>query len=279
MAAEDGGGVMIEFSSAANIANTQFSNTRTQLLEQNSVAINAGTSSNLLATDQRGLSRVVGAAVDIGAVELTSDELPAFLPPAVPAPASGVAASNEQAERPVAERFRDPTLSAQSTSWIALTKDDDDSDNRTISQLERAFGRSFEDYWDIPLKVSPNFDDVQSILRRAQEEYQVNSAIIYAVFLPKQIGLNTGENAIYVEPTPAPDDLLHLALVMPEGELVRYQLPVTRKEATRQVNLLQTTISDPEDTVGYKPLTQQLYRWLLALLEEDLKEQNIQNLM
>ena len=258
--------------------------TRTQLLEQDSMAINAGINNNLPTTDQRGLSRVAGDAVDIGAVELTNAELPDFVLPVPPNPQpSGGSSAGIEAERTNqfdGSGLLDPTLAAEGLGWIAIAGNDDaDDDNRTISQLERAFGRSFEDYWDLPLEGAVNFNDVQGILRRAQEEYKVNSAIIYAIFLPEQIGLNTGENAIYVESTAAPDDLLHLALVMPEGELVRYQLPVTREEATRQVSLLRSTISDPEDMASYRPLTKQLYRWLLAPLEEDLEEQGIQNLM
>ena len=240
--------------------------TRTQLLSPDSVAIDAGANANLPGTDQRGLSRMAGTSVDIGAVELTGAERANFVPPPPVPPNPKLA-------------FLDPSLTAQSQEWVAIATEDEDADNRTISQLERTFGRSFEDYWDLPLRTPANFEDVQSVLKRAQEEYKVNSAIIYAMFLPEQIGLDTGEDTVYVEPTAAPDDLLHLALVMPEGELVRYQLQVTREQATRQVDLLRSTIADPADTASYKPLTQQLYRWLLAPLEEDLERQGIQNLM
>ena len=59
----------------------------------------------------------------------------------------------------------------------------------------------------------------------------------------------------------------------------RYQLPVTRQEANRQVRLFRTTVSDPDDAFGYRPLAHQLYHWLLAPLEQDLAAQGIQNLM
>ena len=250
--------------------------TRTQLLGQNSVAINAGINNSLPVTDQRGLSRVVGAAVDIGAVELTAIERLALMIPEVP-PELELPAVKVPASR----RFFDPTLVAEGSGWIAIAGEKEaNADNRTISQLERTLGRGFEDYWDLPLRRIRDFDDVQHILRRAQEEYKVNSAIVYAVFLPQQTGLSASENnLLYVEPTPAPDDLLHLALVMPAGELVRYQLPVTREQAALQTRLLRNAVSDPEDEFGYWPLTQQLYRWLLAPLEQDLKRQEIQNLM
>ena len=251
---------------------------RTQLLKPGSLAINAGINDNLPLLDQRGLSRVSGDAVDIGAVELTEAELLDALP-VVPL-SSEPSVDEPESEGSVEDRLLDPALTGEFNDWILLSRGEDgDADNRTINRLERAFARRFEEYWDLPLKTSPDFDRVQSVLRRSQEEYKVNSAIIYAIFLPEQDGLSRGQTIVEVEPTPAPDDLLHLALVMPEGELVRYQLQVTREQAARQVGLLRSTISDPEDTVGYRPLTQQLYRWLLAPLEEDLERQGIQNLM
>ena len=269
--------------------------TRTQLIAQDSFAVEAGADDGSLALDQRGLSRVVGTAIDIGAVEI-ADPMPRLPePPEVPETPE-VPEIPEVPETPDDSNFltaldggsrlldtddvSSRAIASLNNNWVALLSDSiPDADNRTVSRLEQNFGRSFEDYWDLPLDTSMDFDGVQSILRRAQEEYKVNSAIIYAVFLPEQIGLNTGEDRLYVEPTPAPDDLLHLALVMPEGELVRYQLPVTRERATRQVSLLRIAAGDPEDSFGYQPLTQQLYRWLLAPLEKDLETQGIQNLM
>ncbi|MEO1622261.1 MAG: CHAT domain-containing protein, partial [Cyanobacteria bacterium J06632_3] len=43
--------------------------------------------------------------------------------------------------------------------------------------------------------------------------------------------------------------------------------------------LLRSMVSDAYDPVGYRSLTQQLYQWLLAPLEEDLAAQNVHNLM
>ena len=269
--------------------------TRTQLIASDSLAVEAGADNGSLAFDQRGLSRVVGTAIDIGAVEI-ADPMPRLPePPEVPETPS-VPENPEVPENPddsnllitldggsrllETDGVSGRAIASLDNNWTALSNNSEpNADNETVSRLERTFGRSFEDYWDLPLGNSMDFDGVQSILRRAQEEYKVNSAIIYAVFLPEQIGLNTGEDKLYVEPAPAPDDLLHLALVMPEGELVRYQLPVTRERATRQVSLLRSAVGDPEDLFGYQPLTQQLYRWLLAPLEKDLETQGIQNLM
>ena len=51
--------------------------TRTHLLQSDSPAINAASPDQTLGMDQRGLARVVGAAMDIGAVEVTAGEVSA----------------------------------------------------------------------------------------------------------------------------------------------------------------------------------------------------------
>lgn len=156
----------------------------------------------------------------------------------------------------------------------------ENSDDAEIREIEKIFGQSFEDYWDLPDGKDLSFREVQTILRRAQDEYQVNSAVVYAMFVPDDEAEAVAEtNILQTAFAPSGDDLLQLLLVMPEGKLERYQLPVTRREANRQVRLFRSNVSDIEDSFGYRPLAQQLYQWLLAPLEEDLAAQGIQNLL
>ncbi|MEO0885770.1 MAG: CHAT domain-containing protein, partial [Cyanobacteria bacterium J06648_10] len=242
--------------------------TRTHLLLSDSLAINTGGTTNLPTFDQRGSARVTGSAVDIGAVELTAAESPAL--------SAGEAIASQLGSL-------DPTLSATTFGDLDLllanrTDYDLDASNRAIRRVERSFSQGFEDYWDLSAGPDMTFDEVQGILRRAQEEYKVNSAVIYAMFVPEEPE-ETGSSILRIEPTPADDDLLNLAVVLPEGELVSYELPVTRQEAIRQVRYFRSAVSDPEDARSYQPLSQQMYQWLLAPIEKDLAAQNIQNLM
>ena len=171
-----------------------------------------------------------------------------------------------------------------------------ESDNRTIQRLEQTFGQSFEEFWDLSLGPDLSFNEVQAILQQAKDEYAVSSAVIYATFAPKQAtepisgDANEGADAeqspdpiedsiLSIESEPAEDDLLNLALVMPEGELVEYELPFTREQVNRQVRLFRSTVSDPVDEFSYLPLSQRVYQWLLAPLEDDLAAQGIDNLM
>ncbi|MEO1446071.1 MAG: CHAT domain-containing protein, partial [Cyanobacteria bacterium J06635_11] len=149
----------------------------------------------------------------------------------------------------------------------------------SVRRLEQSFGQGFEDYWDLSQGQDLSFDSVQAILRRAQAEYEVNSAVIYAAFVPEEDAQAEVSSVLQVDSEPSGDDRLHLSVVLPEGELVRYELPVTRREAERQVRMLRSTTADPEDNFSYQPLSQQLYQWLLEPLEADLAAQGIQNLM
>ncbi|MEO1791011.1 MAG: CHAT domain-containing protein [Cyanobacteria bacterium J06629_19] len=250
--------------------------TKTHLLLANSPAIDTGSTMGSLAVDQRGAVRFSGSAVDIGAVELSEIETPDIEIPDIEIPEG-------ESEIPH-ESFPQPTLSTTAFSELDLllsvrTRHELDDAEVSIQQLERTFSQGFEDYWDLSAGPDLTFSEVQAVLRRAQEEYKVNSAVIYAIFAPEDPDEADSDTVLQVDPTPADDDLLNLSVVLPEGELVSYQLPVTRKEAARQVRYFRSTVSDLEDASGYRPLAQQLYQWLLAPLEEELAAQNVQNLM
>ena len=318
--------------------------TRTHLLRSESAAINAGTSVLLPATDQRGFARAAGAAVDIGAVEMTAGELPADVfnaiapnvptdptpvdppvdptpvdppidPPVDPTPTDPTPTDptptdptpTDPAPTPSVVSPEEPNLEENNPSdpngfstlvplptdikesemavLHAKKQDESNADDVAVRKLEQTFGQSFEDYWDLSLGPDLSFSEVQAILRRANEEYQVNSAVIYASFAPEETAeateqeTDSQEDVLTVEPEPLDSDLLNLSLVMPEGELVSYQLPYTRQEVTQQVRLFRSTVSDPADDFSYQPFSQRVYQWLLAPLEDDLAAQGIQNLM
>jgi len=316
--------------------------TRTHLLQSDSPAINAASPDQTLGMDQRGLARVVGAAMDIGAVEVTAGEvsadiLAAIAPnqPPTATPGSSVPNSNpsetstqpiiETSTQPIIETSNQPVIETSEHSPVTVssalsdlllqqisaaeaaetldieqnieqsfqpqTTFEESADNTAIRQLEQTFSQSFADYWDLSLGPDLTFDEVQAILRRAQSEYTVNSAVIYAMFASSDSDASDSEDSassqsdilqsdiLQIEAQPSPSDLLNLSLVMPDGELVSYELPVTRQEVTQQISLFRTMVSDPEDSFGYRPLAQQLYQWLLEPLEDVLAAQNIQNLM
>ncbi|MEL6815908.1 MAG: CHAT domain-containing protein, partial [Cyanobacteria bacterium J06598_3] len=272
--------------------------TKTHAPLVNSVALDAGSNVNSPAVDQRGGLRFAGSAVDIGAVELTAVELLAP-PPIEISTAETPTAETPITETPIAETpigdvvqstLLNPNPTSLSTDedleagvLTEFDRQDPVDNNVAIRRLERNFGQSFEDYWNLDAKADLSFDQVQAVLQRAQDEYAVNSAVVYAMFESaedREDDLEKADNEILnFDSASSGEDLLSLSVVMPAGELVRYESSITRREAERQVRMLRATVADPEDNFGYTPLTQQLYQWLLAPLEEDLAEQGIQNLM
>ena len=324
--------------------------TETYLLSANSVAVNAGASSRLPTTDQRGFIRVAGAAVDIGAVEMAASELPpdvfnaiapnlpiipptptptptpptppevippevippeVVLPEVVPPEVTPTIPALTLADPPVVVTPSSPnpsdsvpTLSTNLLSSLSLdfpspaeideaaivvlpevSRSEQTIDNKTVQKLEQTFGQSFEEYWDLSLGPDLSFDEVQAILRQAKADYGVSSAVIYAAFTPieeaeaDENNSTRNQRVLDISPEASDDDPLKLSLVMPEGELVSYQLPYTRKQVTRQAMLFRSMASDPVDDFSYQPFAYRVYEWLLAPLEEDLAKQGIQNLM
>ncbi|MEO0647125.1 MAG: CHAT domain-containing protein, partial [Cyanobacteria bacterium J06650_10] len=251
--------------------------TRTHLPLSDSLAIDMGSNLDLPDTDQRGLARQLGQAVDIGAVELSATDMATIsVSEAIESPIESLL------ESPI--ESLDPTLTSTSFSELDTllarrTEHNLESADIAIQRLEQSMSQGFEDYWDLSAGPELTFSEVQAILRRAQEEYTVNSAVVYAIFAPESPDTENSDTILQVDPTPDNEDLLNISVVLPEGELVSYELPVTRQEVSRQVRYFRSAVSDPEDERGYRPLAQQLYQWLLAPLEQELAAQNIQNLM
>ncbi|MGD1899300.1 MAG: CHAT domain-containing protein [Phormidesmis sp.] len=253
--------------------------TNTHLPLAGSIAIDAGSNASSYTVDQRGFIRLFGSATDIGAVEVEGAAPLLELPDSATIPFSVVRPSGPIFDSGLTSS-RSNSASDSSTSGDARQNFDTEDANRFIRYLEQNFSQDFEDYWNLSAGPDLTFSEVQMILRRAQEEYQVNSAVVYAMFVPEEPREEKEQSAILqIESPPADSDLLTLSLVLPDGELVNYQLPVTRKEAVRQMRYFRSAVSDPADPASYRPLARQLYQWLLAPLEIDLASQNINNLM
>ena len=155
-------------------------------------------------------------------------------------------------------------------------------DEEAFQYLEDSFSKDYEDYWQLPETAPVTLPSIQYILNQANQEYQTESAIIYATFVPQA---STDENAIerFVLPrtqhTPSPDDQLLLLLVPANGEPVQELINVSRTELTQQAKLFRLATSDPEDSLSYKALARQMNDWLLAPLQEDLAANNIDHVM
>lgn len=129
-----------------------------------------------------------------------------------------------------------------------------------ISQLDEAFQQEFEEYLGEKIpheKVT--VQGIRTVLKTINSETGTNPVVIYAVTMPEQ---------------------LELVLVMPEGLPIRKVVPQA-KAAILQQTLIQfrKALINVEDSEAYLVPAQQLYQWLIAPFESDLKALGIDTLI
>ncbi|MDY7012956.1 MAG: CHAT domain-containing protein, partial [Cyanobacteriota bacterium] len=96
----------------------------------------------------------------------------------------------------------------------------------------------------------------------------VRPALIYAVFAPSAIS-ETAEVT----------NELELILVTPTGRPIRRRMGKTREEVLKVATDFRTTVSNPQRRTAYLAPSQQMYRWIVAPLEEDIQALGINNLV
>jgi len=129
----------------------------------------------------------------------------------------------------------------------------------------------------------------RELLNHAEVAHKVKSAVVYAFFVP-QSNASDGHFGLAQTASMAltrrlssgavrDDDVLMLVLVPGEGEPAQQLVNVTRKEMMQQVRLFRMAVSDPEDPWSYRPLAQQMQRWLFAPIEAELEQRDLDNVM
>jgi filamentous hemagglutinin family protein len=87
----------------------------------------------------------------------------------------------------------------------------------------------------------------------------------------------TKQVPITVVPPAQAQDRLDILLLSSQGEPVRITVPVTRQEVVATAAQFYQRVSSKEQ--GYLPLAQKLYSWLVAPLEAELEQREIDNLL
>ncbi|MGB3694797.1 MAG: CHAT domain-containing protein, partial [Spirulinaceae cyanobacterium] len=151
-----------------------------------------------------------------------------------------------------------------------------------IQQLEANITKAFQEYLDLPNYLLTDLQQARSILQRIEKATNIKPAIIYARFLPA-----TTDASVEGQKLPPNQQLssennyqLELILVTASGEVIRRPLPNTTKaEVIRQAKHFRRTITNPFREAAYIKPGQQFYQWLVAPLEADLQEREIDNLV
>jgi len=240
-----------------------------------SPVINAG--SNVFAaggTDQRGFNRINEDQVDIGAVELTDQEL-MRIPDATTTPPSFEDISAQDLTDLSAPQYLGNQQTLESETLADLTVDDGfTADYGGFVGNQGTFGTSL--------------NDTQGSLQAVQQR-GLRPAIIYASFVPAHtvsIPVSSPGLAIAPEYTSRfrsrdqdPSDRLELILILPDGQPLRKSIPVTRGEMTPVLRRLRRDTANYLRLDAHRATVEQLYQWLLAPMDSLLQEAGINSII
>jgi filamentous hemagglutinin family protein len=163
--------------------------------------------------------------------------------------------------------------------------------NDSVATVDQLFTNEFKKYLSLGQTKSITLADAQNSLRRIESATRVKPAIIYAVFVPStlaskatgnaQSSPNGGLDLQELDRQRQDSDLLELILVTPEGKPIRKRVPgTTRSSVLKVAEQLRRELTDiTSRSSEYLPPAQNMYQWLVAPLEADLKALDIQNLV
>lgn len=149
----------------------------------------------------------------------------------------------------------------------------------TIPDFEEDHTNAFVDYLGIAEVATKGLTSIRQDLLAITEATGVRPAVIYVLFVPQELDSSPA--------SPSPDstlpqqdsDRLQLLLITSKGRAIRKSVSVTREEVRRTADKLRGAVAFGRSRpTQYLPPAQQLYQWLVAPLEADLQEQEIQNL-
>lgn len=155
-----------------------------------------------------------------------------------------------------------------------------------IFALEEYFTRKFQDYLELSeVPPTPTLEKIRLILQQIEQSTGVKPVLTYVTFLPEGEALNAPvESQLQLDGKRKVSDRDSLSLVMvtAEGEPVYKRLSeATRPRVMEVAQRFRERLSNPTErlSTSYLEPAQQLYKWLIAPLEDDLKARGIQNMV
>ncbi len=181
--------------------------------------------------------------------------------------------------------------SGSSTSGSAELEAESDS----ISALEKPLTRQFEQYLGKPPTTpTATLTESRDILLKVEAASGVKPALIYVTFVPQRVASNEDRSVPSPRQNPTspalpeqgrsskiqnPEDQLELVLVTSDGSPIRIRVAGTRRsQVVKVADEFRSQVTNVRSVDGYLAPAGQLYRWLVAPLEADLKALGIQNL-
>ena len=136
--------------------------------------------------------------------------------------------------------------------------------------IEARLTNMIADYLGVKAQTLPDpINQGVEILSNIEAETNIKSALLYVSFV------NSAEKSHRLSSTKE----LELVLVTASGEEIRYVVEgATREKVINAAKGLRSHIADIHNHRGYLKSAQQLYQWLIAPLEEQLKAEEINNI-
>ncbi len=130
----------------------------------------------------------------------------------------------------------------------------------TVGQIDKLFEEEYEEYFGENLTNElVTVEGIRETLKTIKSRTQTSPVVIYARSLP---------------------DSLELILVLPEGTPIRQTVPQANAAALKKaLTEFRTTVTNPRRPKAYLTSSQQLYHWLIAPLEPQLKALKIDTLI
>ncbi|KAM3091205.1 CHAT domain-containing protein [Phormidesmis sp. 146-35] len=143
----------------------------------------------------------------------------------------------------------------------------------SLAPLEAAITNEFTNYLTLPtVPPTVTLPEAQNNLQQVQSATGVKPALLYLTFSPETPGVDLGQPE---------SDRLEILLVTATKPPIRKRISAaTRSLVLKTAQQFRNEVSDPSKTRTRSYLTsaQQLYQWMIAPIESELKANGIQNL-
>jgi len=208
--------------------------------------------------------------------------IPNFIPPEITNQVQSDVANIEQESTAEEEESRTPTPLGN----VAFERSANSSDDLSIlPRIDSDFTQDYENYYNRSADtdrrnrqgdIGINLGQVQQTLKTIEKSTGAKPALIYAAFFPSGIDAIQGRDSNIL---PQADDQLELVIITEDGQPIRQRIKVTRTEVERIARRFSQSIFDQQPEEFFLPPAQQLYKWLIEPIKEELDAKEVNNLV
>jgi len=158
--------------------------------------------------------------------------------------------------------------------------------NDDIAKIESSFTNEYEQYLGLKETSTLTLAEISQRLSRIEQDTRAKPALIYALFFSKTTPSSTLlsiELSLSINLQAQNSEQLQLLLITSSGKLIHKSVDdAMRASVLQAAKRFRREVANPPgkiDTDSYLEPARQFYQWLVAPLEEDLREEGIENLV